>query len=166
MLVLGRDGIEHVHVRELADRIPDDSLVVLNETRVRRARLACRRPMARAGEGGGRAELLLLRALPDGSWRALGRANKPLRVGDRLEAPGLDITVAEREADGTLRVRQFTRRTESANTGTLDAADVESVEGCDILLRREGAQFRGGTRERTCLEHGSPVPQWARRSAP
>ena len=63
-------------------------------------------------------------------------------------------------ADGTLRVRQFTRRAESANTGTLDAADVESVEGCDILLRREGAQFRGGTRERTCLEHGSPVPQW------
>ena len=37
---------------------------------------------------------------------------------------------------------------------------MESVEGCDILLKREGGQFRGGTRERKCLEHGSREPQW------
>ncbi len=37
---------------------------------------------------------------------------------------------------------------------------MESVEGCDILLKREGDQFRGGTRERKCLEHGAREPQW------
>jgi hypothetical protein len=55
-------------------------------------------------------------------------------------------------AAGELRVRQFTRRAASANTSTLTAADVESLPGCDLFLRREGGQFRGGTRGRECLD--------------
>jgi hypothetical protein len=55
-------------------------------------------------------------------------------------------------AAGELRVRQFTRRAASANTSTLTAADVESLSGCDLFLRREGGQFRGGTRGRECLD--------------
>ncbi len=103
MLVLGQGGLAHASVRELCEFIPEGSLVVLNETRVRRARLVCRRPAAANG-GGGRAELLLLAPWAGNRWRALGRANKPIRVGDRLEAPGLLVTIAEREGDGTLRV--------------------------------------------------------------
>jgi hypothetical protein len=70
------------------------------------------------------------------------------------------LSIEPPAADDTLRVRQFTRRVESTNSGVLSEADVESVEGCDILLKREGDQFRGGTRERKCLEHGSPEPLW------
>ena len=112
MLVLGREGIEHRRVRELAELIPEGSLVVLNETRVRRARLFCRRPALGPGWGGGKVELLLLGSTPRGTWRALGRANRPLRPGDRLEPeqPGPELSwleVVEREGDGTLVVRAW-----------------------------------------------------------
>jgi hypothetical protein len=63
-------------------------------------------------------------------------------------------------ADGTLRVRQFTRRAGTGNSSTLTADEVESNEGCDIWLRREGVQFRGGTREHKCLERDAPAPRW------
>lgn len=62
-------------------------------------------------------------------------------------------------ADGTLRVRQFTRKAE-APTATLSAADVETVAGCDIFVKREGAQFRGGTRGRDCLENEPSERRW------
>jgi hypothetical protein len=63
-------------------------------------------------------------------------------------------------ADGALRVRQFTRKREGAAIGALTADDVESVPGCDLFLKREGAQFRGGTRGRKCLESTGPEPTW------
>jgi hypothetical protein len=67
---------------------------------------------------------------------------------------------AERSAAGMLRVRQFTRKTESANPAALRAEDIESVAGCDIFLKREGAQFRGGTRGRDCLDTAGSEPLW------
>lgn len=70
------------------------------------------------------------------------------------------LSIEPPAADGMLRVRQFTRRDGAINTGALAAADVESIEGCDIFLKREGDQFRGGTREHQCLEHGTPEPNW------
>ena len=57
----------------------------------------------------------------------------------------------ERTADGSWRVRQFTRKP-GANPTTLTAADVESVAGCDLYLKRDGAQFRGGTRGKLCVD--------------
>ena len=63
-------------------------------------------------------------------------------------------------ADGTLRVRQFTRKAGAGNASTLSADQVESDADCDLFLRHEGAQFRGGTRERTCLEQGAHEPRW------
>ncbi|HEV8548061.1 MAG TPA: tRNA preQ1(34) S-adenosylmethionine ribosyltransferase-isomerase QueA [Polyangiaceae bacterium] len=92
LLVVGDGGFEHRAVRELAELVPDNALLVLNDTRVRHARvLAQRRP------GGGKVELLLLKPLgveADGErWQALGRANKPLRPGTELEAPGLSARV-------------------------------------------------------------------------
>jgi hypothetical protein len=66
---------------------------------------------------------------------------------------------AERGIDGSLRVRQFTRKA-NASTTTLSADDIESVPGCDIFVKREGGQFRGGTRARSCLEDVSQEKRW------
>lgn len=65
-----------------------------------------------------------------------------------------------RAADGSLRVRQFTRRTAAGSPAGLTPDDVESVAGCDIFLKREGAQFRGGTRGRKCLETDGAEQHW------
>lgn len=66
----------------------------------------------------------------------------------------------EYDADGALRVRQFTRKLNAELSATLTPQDVESMTGCDLYLKREGAQFRGGTRGRSCLEGGAHEPRW------
>ncbi len=103
MMIVEASGSKHAHVRDFCELVEPGSLLVLNETRVRPARLECSRPL-RAGTtmGGGRAELLFLGATQRGQWRALGKANRPLRVGDELVAPRLMLRVADKEADGTL----------------------------------------------------------------
>ena len=70
------------------------------------------------------------------------------------------LSIEPRAADGTLRVRQYTRRAGAGGFGALTAADVESVEGCDIYLRRDGEQFRGGAQDHKCLEHGPGAARW------
>jgi hypothetical protein len=64
------------------------------------------------------------------------------------------------EPDGALRVRQYTRKAETPNPATLTADDVESIPGCDLFLKREGGQFRGGTRGRDCLDTHSSGGRW------
>jgi len=63
-------------------------------------------------------------------------------------------------ADGTMRVRQYTRKAAAANATSLTAQDVETVAGCDIVLARDGAQFRGGTSGRSCLEQAGRDARW------
>jgi hypothetical protein len=63
-------------------------------------------------------------------------------------------------ADGAIRVRQFTRKADAANSTALTVEDVESVAGCDLFLKREGAQFRGGTRGRKCLDSAPGEARW------
>ena len=63
-------------------------------------------------------------------------------------------------ADGSLRVRQFTRKADAANKTSLTPEDVESLAGCDLFLRREGGQFRGGTHGRKCLAAEGAEPRW------
>jgi hypothetical protein len=70
------------------------------------------------------------------------------------------LSIEPPAADGAIRVRQFTRRPESTHGGSLAAEDVESIEGCDLRLTREGEQFRGGTRDHQCLEHSGREPRW------
>ena len=65
----------------------------------------------------------------------------------------------ERTADGSMRIRQFTRKT-SGNPAALTPDDIESVAGCDLYLKREGAQFRGGTRGRKCLDTEGAERRW------
>jgi hypothetical protein len=66
----------------------------------------------------------------------------------------------QRTNDGSLRIRQFTRKATAENPSAMTPADVESVAGCDIFLKREGAQFRGGTRGRKCLETDGVEQRW------
>jgi S-adenosylmethionine:tRNA ribosyltransferase-isomerase len=106
LLVLDRGAIEHRRIRELPELLPEGALLVVNDTRVRRARvLGARR------ESGGKVELLMLgrRGELEGSdgrevWQALGRASKPLRPGIMIDAGRLACEVLERAEDGTLLV--------------------------------------------------------------
>jgi hypothetical protein len=65
----------------------------------------------------------------------------------------------ERTADGAMRIRQFTRKA-SGNPSALSPDDIESVAGCDIYLKREGSQYRGGTRGRKCLDTEGTERRW------
>lgn len=66
----------------------------------------------------------------------------------------------EEPYEGTLRVRQFTRKPGAGNPAKLLPEDLESMPGCDLYLRRDGLQFRGGTSGRGCLEGGTHEPRW------
>ncbi|MFO0569992.1 MAG: tRNA preQ1(34) S-adenosylmethionine ribosyltransferase-isomerase QueA [Polyangiaceae bacterium] len=102
LLVLARDGLEHARVRGLAERVPPGALVVLNDTRVLRARLLGTRP------GGGKVELLLLKRLGAPGeverWSAFGRPAKRLRSGMPLEFGPLRVRVLGRGLAGELEV--------------------------------------------------------------
>ena len=67
-------------VRELPRWLPADALLVLNDTRVIRARLFGTKP------SGGRTEVFLLKPRNDGAreWHALARASNRVRAGTRL----------------------------------------------------------------------------------
>ncbi len=81
-LPAGGEALLDRAVRELAELLPPSSLLVLNDTRVIPARLFGHKP------SGGRVELLLVERLsgigPTERWRAMGRASKGLRPGERI----------------------------------------------------------------------------------
>ncbi len=83
LLVLDRANgrVEHTSVRDLAGWIEPGTLVVLNDTRVRKARLI--------GESasGGRAELLLLEKRDDGCWKALTGGLRRRDLGQPIRLP-------------------------------------------------------------------------------
>ncbi|HXH64100.1 MAG TPA: S-adenosylmethionine:tRNA ribosyltransferase-isomerase, partial [Mariprofundaceae bacterium] len=80
LLDLTGSGMADRSMRDLPSLVRPGDVWVLNDTRVIPARLLGTKP------SGGRVELLLLE--PDGApdvWLAWGRANKPLRVGERID---------------------------------------------------------------------------------
>ncbi|HLV64920.1 MAG TPA: tRNA preQ1(34) S-adenosylmethionine ribosyltransferase-isomerase QueA [Polyangiaceae bacterium] len=106
MLVLDGPRLEHWKITDLPELLPERALVVVNATRVRRARLFGERQ-----PGGGRVELLFLEPVPHvpvrqgvERWRALGRANRPLTPGTQIDAAGLAVEVVARTADGVLEL--------------------------------------------------------------
>lgn len=99
MLIVGRDRLVDDWVRNFADALLPGTLLVLNDTRVRRARLVGQRT-----DTGGQVELLLLgrdvKSAPGRCelWTALGRPLRRLHSGVRLTADGLCVRVVERQA--------------------------------------------------------------------
>jgi S-adenosylmethionine:tRNA ribosyltransferase-isomerase len=84
---------------DLPDLLRPDDLLVVNETRVRAARLLG----TRTGTGGV-VELLLLRIRPDGLWEALARPSRRLRTGHEIVFDGLRATIVEDPVDGIVVV--------------------------------------------------------------
>lgn len=84
LMVLERatGSVEHRRFRDLPDVLRRGDLVVVNDTRVRRARLWGRK------ETGGRVEMLMLEPIPGeartATWRALVRSSGRLRPGMRV----------------------------------------------------------------------------------
>jgi S-adenosylmethionine:tRNA ribosyltransferase-isomerase len=85
----------HRFVRDLPSLVEPGTLIVVNDTRVRKARL---RGVKRGS--GGAVEFLLVRPLEQraggGVWECMGRASKPLRVGAVVDFAGIAATVLER----------------------------------------------------------------------
>ena len=88
-------GIEHARFRDLPGFLPDESLVVVNDTRVIPARLRLRKP------GGGEAEVLLLERLDCDIWEALARPTRRLRPGMQLGP----VELLEHHGEGRWTVR-------------------------------------------------------------
>ncbi len=118
-MVLRADGtIAHRQFSDFPSLLDAGDLLVLNETRVIRARLRGRRM-----PGGGAAEMLLLH--PEGSlafdprarrWIALVRPGGKLRAGRRVLIGGDNVATIESAVDGGARVVRF--------EGPLDVGDL------------------------------------------
>ena len=83
LMVVDRDSrtVSHHHFHELPEFLTPGDLLVLNQTRVVRARLFAVKPT------GGQVEILLLRQEEDGLWRAL--------VGGRRVRPGMTLALLD-----------------------------------------------------------------------
>lgn len=83
----------------LADLLEPGDLVVVNETKVRAARVVGRR-----AETGGQVELLFLEHNEDGTWEALAKPARRLRPGVVIEFKGFTAVVTGHPVEGRVRV--------------------------------------------------------------
>ncbi|MHC4451738.1 MAG: tRNA preQ1(34) S-adenosylmethionine ribosyltransferase-isomerase QueA [Planctomycetota bacterium] len=93
LLVVG-EVLRDRTVADLPELLQPGDLLVVNDTKVRRARLFGRRAT------GGRVEMLFLRDLSPGLHEALVRANKRLRPGESIEMEGGIFATLEGRPDG------------------------------------------------------------------
>src|SRR5437763_9063329 len=103
LMVLDRQtqSIQHTSFDRLPEYLRPGDALVLNRSRVIRARLMVTRPT------GGAAELLLLRPLGDERWLALGRPSRKLAAGMDLRIHGAEcsVTLERRLSEGQWTVR-------------------------------------------------------------
>lgn len=118
------EQVRHQQVWDWQEELRAGDLLVVNDTRVLRARLRVRR------SGGGQAELLVLEPRGDGQWLCLARPAKKLRPGDQVwlessgqESVALQVLAVDQATGG--RVIQFP-------SGCDDAVAIEG------LLQRYG----------------------------
>jgi S-adenosylmethionine:tRNA ribosyltransferase-isomerase len=107
LLVRARQQIVHSTIADLAEHVAPGTLIVVNDTRVLRARI-----LGTKEGSGGRAEVFLLRRA-DGDerdgWLAMARASKPVRPGAVIAQGPLAVRVQERTEEGLYRVRLESR---------------------------------------------------------
>lgn len=97
-LLDSRDLSDHVFT-ELPSLLEPGDLMVVNNTRVRRARLR-----GKKSGSGGSVELLLLDAHEDGTWSGMVRPARRVRVGTVIEVDERRIEVIGGPRDGVVRV--------------------------------------------------------------
>jgi S-adenosylmethionine:tRNA ribosyltransferase-isomerase len=98
LLQVRQDGVTDLTVLDLPSLLAAGDILVANDTKVFPARLLAMRGAARIG-------LTLDRPRTDGTWTALARNARRVRVGDTLEidgADGLSAQVARKAADGSI----------------------------------------------------------------
>lgn len=111
LMVVHRDSgeIEHRHFADLAELVPAGDVLVVNTTRVFRARLLGRR------DSGAPAEILLLRRHEDGRWEAMVHPGGKLKPGRSVHiAPGFDAIIEEVTERRTRLVRLVVQGDEAA----------------------------------------------------
>jgi S-adenosylmethionine:tRNA ribosyltransferase-isomerase len=92
-------ALTEAHFADIGRWLKPGDLLVVNDSRVLRARLRGTRA------GGGAAEVLLLRPLTDGTWEALVRPSRRLRPGSTLQlASGEELRIGDRVGEGTRSV--------------------------------------------------------------
>jgi len=109
LLVLERSSgaIRHARFGDVIDLVAAEDVVVLNVSRVIPARLHGRREAGSGRRGsGGKAEILLVRELSDGTWLAMGHPGGKLKPGRRV-AFGDDsaVEIVEMLGGGLRRVK-------------------------------------------------------------
>src|SRR5438477_12829258 len=109
LLVVERSigGTRHMHFPDFVELVAPEDVLVVNVSRVIPARL---HGMRDAGSGmggsGGKAELLLVRELPDGTWLAMGHPGGKLKPGRRVTfGPDSSAEIVEALGGGLRRVR-------------------------------------------------------------
>lgn len=126
--LLVTDGLVDTTFDRLGEFLRPGDLLVLNDVRVRAARLEGERP------GGGKVEILLLGPHDDGHWDALARPARKLRKGMVLTFPGIEFAVTEMEGEGMVRLRpesavRLEERIEAAGTVPLPPYIHRSISG-------------------------------------
>lgn len=86
-----KDEIFHVIFRDIVNFLEKGDLLVLNDTKVIRARLIVRKPT------GARIELFLLKPNIDGTWEALLKPAKKVKVSSILQIDDVKVKVIERK---------------------------------------------------------------------
>ncbi|MDE2572843.1 MAG: tRNA preQ1(34) S-adenosylmethionine ribosyltransferase-isomerase QueA [bacterium] len=145
LMVVRADGAEHHLFAELPELLRSDDLLVLNETRVIRARLHGRREPS-----GGRCEIFVLH--PEGAgtdrWAALVRPAKRLRPGARVRFEDGSLAEIIAEGEEGERIVQFSlaqtfdaflRRIGSVPLPPYVHEDVEEEDYQTIYARVEGS---------------------------
>ena len=97
-LLVTADMSDHVF-SELPDLLGPDDIVVVNDTRVRAARIHLTK-----AKTGGAVEMLLLDRLENGNWEALVRPARRLRRGTRLVGEHLEARLESDPVDGIAEV--------------------------------------------------------------
>jgi len=174
-MVVHRDGgtIEHRRFSDIVELIPGGDLLVLNTTRVMKARLLGRRA------SGAPAEIFLLKPMGDGTWEAMVSPGGKVRPGRRVEiAPDLAVDVVgitERrtrvvrlvssmtdsdalERHGHVPLPPYIRRADSTGHESTSVRPVSRRKTSSSELRRTNVVV--GCSPRLCTSATAASPSW------